>query len=118
MPLTDFFRKPKDVTKEWKTAYSVDKDNNRVMFKYNKVSAAQQSKIAMLQGVYFGQDQIMIMTTSEIQFTVASKVILDDGFQYSYVSSTSLDSDDENNYMGVAGTPKKKYIVLRKPMNS
>ena len=117
MPLTDFFRKPKDITKEWKKAYIMDKSNNKLYFNYNKVESAQLMKIAMLQGVYMQSDQIMILTTSELQFNVASKIVLDDGFQYSFVSANTVDSDDENNYMGVAGTPKKKYLILRKPGN-
>ena len=117
MPLTDFFRKPKDITKEWKLAYILDKSGNKIFFNYNKINSEQQMKISMLKGIYMQADQVMILTTSELMFDVTTKVVLADGFQYSFVSSTTVDSDDENNYMGVAGTPKKKYIVLRKPGN-
>lgn len=117
MPLTDFFRKPKDITKEWKIAYIVNKTGDKMPFQYNKINSEQQMKISMLKGIYMQADQVMILTTSELMFDVTTKVQLDDGYQYSFVSSTTLDSDDENNYMGVNGTPKKKYIILRKPGN-
>lgn len=112
--LNDFFRRPKDMTKEWKIAFLVDKAGNRIAFHYNKVPASQVSRMSMIQGVFFTKDQSMILTTSPVAFSHDSKIVLEDGFQYSFVSETSADSDNENNPLGVNGTPSKRYITLEK----
>jgi hypothetical protein len=114
MAINDFFRDPKDQPKEWKTAYLLDKANNRIAFRYNRIPSSQLSKISMFQGVFMSKDQMMIMTTCNLSLDHTSKIIID-GFQYSFVSENSGDSENENNQFGIHGTPAKRYIVLVRP---
>ena len=113
--ITDFFREKKDITKEWKSAYQVDRAGNRTYFGYFLVPTDEISKIGILSGIFLTKSQMIIMTTSDIEINHTSKIILEDGFQYSFVSETDNNSDNENNVYGIPGSPSKRYITIERP---
>jgi hypothetical protein len=112
--LLDFFRKPKDITREWKTAKLIQESDNTIDFQYFVMSREDVSKIDVLQNVLMGQMQVMIMTTADLDFNQTSKIILDDGFQYSYVAQYTSKSETENNIFKMKGIAQKRYITLRR----
>ena len=114
MGIIDFFRKPKDISREWHSGKTELSDGSEVSFPYFIMSRDDISRISVLDNVLMGQNQKMIMTTCELVFNQTTKIVLDDGFQYSFVSQYTEKSETENNIFGIKGIPQKRYITLRR----
>ena len=114
MGILDFFRKPKDNSREWHNGKLIINDASYMEFKYFLMSRDDISRISVLENVLMGQNQKMIMTTTDLEMNQASVIELDDCFQYSFISQYTEKSDTENNIFGIKGIAQKRYITLRR----
>jgi hypothetical protein len=114
MALNDFFMPSKERVDDFKTASLIDREGNEFALRYHIMERSEISRISLIQNVLMGQDERMIMTTSDAAFNPSSKIVLDDGYQYSFVSEYDERSKNENNPLGLKGSPARKYITLRR----
>lgn len=98
--------------KQYKTGFVLDKENNEVMFKYNKQNRTDIEDIDLLVNVGTNSSKFIIMTTSSIEFSTENKLKLDGKF-YHIESIYTEDNENENGFYRT-NLIKKKYLVVKR----
>jgi hypothetical protein len=114
MPLNDFFMPNRERIDDFKDGSITDRAGNELAIKYHLMERSEISRISLIQNVIMGQNEVMILTTSDVDMNPSTKIVLDDGFQYSFVSQYDAKSKNENNPLHLKGSPARKYITLRR----
>lgn len=102
----------KENYKLYKIGYMLDKEQNEVMFKYNKQNRTDIEDIDVLVNVGTNTSKFIIMTTSPLTFTTESIIKLDGKFYH--IESIYTEEDAAENGLFRSDLTKKKYLVVKR----
>jgi len=111
--MLNIFSNDKDESaKKYRLGYIKFENNEKIPFKYRKLSRTDITENTYLKGVIFQDESFVIETKSSYKFDLRTKVLINNK-QYSI---SALYSEEQENADGIFRKNMKpnKYLILRK----